>query len=115
MPNKTNLTIHAAQRIAQRGVSNEALELLVLFGSDIPAGKGVVKRRVLDQSYIDLIDSGYSIELADQAMRLCAVIASDETIITCYKRDPRPYKRRRKAVALGSANKRYCRRHNHVR
>lgn len=106
----TNLAVnftrspHAEERIAQRGVCPNALELVALFGTAFPAGGGCEKRKVHIKQMSDLCEAGYPLHIIERAMNLTAVFSSDGELITCYKgapsKSPAPRTRGRKAARM---------------
>jgi len=103
------ITRHAARRLAQRGVCREAFALLTLHGIDVPVGGGRVRREVRHQQVSGLHADDYSLEVIDRALRLEAIYASDDTLITCYQRAPHLPSRR------GAKGSRMLRRSQHNR
>lgn len=85
----TLMTRHATLRLAQRGICKDALELLTMHGIDIPAGRGQVRRELRGYQVGALHAEGFSLEIIGKALRLEAIFASDETLVTCYQRTPR--------------------------
>lgn len=90
----TSITDHAAARIVQRGVCQDALALLTLHGIDVPAGGGSMRREVRQQQVGDLHAQGYRFETIEKALRLEAIFGPDEALVTCYQRSPRRTDRR---------------------
>lgn len=85
----THCTQHAEQRLAQRNVSLEALEILISFGTDLPAGQGRVRRELHAIQAAELRAEGYCAALVDKALRIEAILSADGVLITCYQRTPR--------------------------
>lgn len=85
----THITRHAALRVAQRNICAQALELVTMHGVDVPAGGGLMRREVRYDQVTALHAEGFSLDVIEKALRLEAIFASDETLVTCYKRTPR--------------------------
>lgn len=82
-------TLHAQHRIAQRSICPDALALVGLYGADIPAGRGCVRRALRYSQTTDLHEQGYAFALIEKALRLEAVFSSEDELITCYVRTPK--------------------------
>lgn len=85
---------HAAWRIAQRGVCQDALDLLTLHGTDLPAGNGRVRRELYAAQTAELFEEGYPLAVIEKAFRLEAIFTESGILVTCYQRTPRPVARK---------------------
>lgn len=107
-----NFTKHAKYRVAQRGVCNDALELLFLYGHDMPAGGGCFRREIWNRQVSELHDLGFPLSLIERALRLEAVISEVGAVVTVYQRQPRGYRtgvRERRAASRRCARTRGAR------
>ena len=82
-----SLTLHADLRFSQRGISAEAAQLVMLHGSDLPAGSGAKKRYLTHQTKAELLNDDFPVSLVEAASRLELVISADEVVMTGYRRD----------------------------
>lgn len=81
-------SLHAEERIAQRGICSEALALVALYGKAFPAGGGCEKRKVHIKQMSELCEAGYKLHVVERAMNLTAVFSPEGELITCYKGAP---------------------------
>lgn len=79
---------HAEIRIAQRGICIAALEILFEHGDEIMAGSGCFRTRLRWSQARDLRQEGVPLRVVESALRTEAIFSGDETLVTCWKRDP---------------------------
>lgn len=78
-----NMTRHAEVRMAQRGIQSPHIDLLFQFGDlEVPCGKGGTSLAMTKTAYQKMLKKGISVQLADKARNLVAVIGSNGAIIT---------------------------------
>jgi site-specific recombinase XerD len=87
------MTKHVAQRIAQRGVRTEALNVVLAYGEDVPACNGCLKRELRHAQAVHLIADGLPLEVVETALKIEAIVSRDERLVTCYMRAPQCIKR----------------------
>lgn len=81
------LSKHAVVRSAQRNVNNQALDVVLSYGVDIPAGASICKRSLRESQLQELYQDGFSTNIVEKALNLEAVVHNDGSVITCYKID----------------------------
>ena len=89
------LSNHATVRTAQRNVKKDALDIVLTYGVDIPAGAGVSKRSLRVSQLQEIYQDGFSVNAIEKAFNLEAVVSNDGVIITCYKIDRKIFRRRK--------------------
>ena len=88
-----NITAHADQRIAQRGICPAALSLVILYGVDAPAGGGCKARELRLLQVSELHELGYAFAIIEKALRIRAILSREEELLTCYQRNPEKHVR----------------------
>ena len=81
------LSKHAVVRTAQRNVNKDALDIVLTYGVDIPAGAAISKRSLRVSQLQELYNDGFSVIAIEKAFNLMAVVSNDGVIITCYRID----------------------------
>lgn len=87
--NHKHRTHHAERRIEQRGIRQDALQLVLVHGHDVPAGEGCVRRELRLPQTSELLAEGFSLRTIEAALRIEAILSGDDNLITCYGRTPR--------------------------
>lgn len=82
-------TGHAQQRMAQRGIRPEAVDLVLAYGTDMPAGNGCSRRELHTIDALALLRGGLPLALVEQGMRLVLILNPSEQMITCYRKSGR--------------------------
>lgn len=82
-------TRHAHRRMAQRGIRRDALDLVLAYGTDMPAGNGCSRRELHTIDALGLLRDGQPLALVEQGMRLVLILNLGEQMITCYRKSGR--------------------------
>lgn len=101
------MTKHAADRIAQRGVHPEALNVVLAYGEDAPARDGCLKRELRHTQVHEALADGVPLKIIEAALKIEAIVSREERLVTCYMRSPRCLNR---PSRRGRSQKRYGRR-----
>ncbi len=101
------MTKHAVERMSQRGVSSQALEVVLTYGADTPAYDGCLKRALRHAEVNEILADGISLDVVEAALKIEAVLSQEERLVTCYQRAPRCLNR---ATRRQRINNRYGRR-----
>lgn len=88
------ITAHADQRIAQRGICPAALNLVILYGVDAPAGNSCKARELRLSQVSELHELGFAVTTIEKALRIRAILSCEEEMLTCYQRNPEKHARR---------------------
>lgn len=83
------MTKHAVERIAQRGVQSQALEVVLTYGADAPARGGCLKRELRHAQVNEILADGVSFDVVEAALKIEAILSREERLVTCYQRAPR--------------------------
>jgi hypothetical protein len=102
--NNFNLSKHASARTVQRNITSDALDIVLLYGIDLPAGCSVNKRSLRLSQLQELYYEGFSATNIEKAYQLEVVVGDDGCVITCYKIN-RAAHLRRKTKRLKSSNR----------
>ena len=96
------LTDHAKQRVAQRCISNEALQMVLDYGDETAAGNGCISyflsKKIANDLASDMPDTA---AVLAEACNLRAIVSSIGELVTCYhfsQRFLRAHKRRSRTV-----------------
>ena len=112
------MTRHAEVRIAQRGIQTAQIDLLFQFGDlEVPCGKGGTSLAMTKTAYQKMLKDGVSVQLADQARNLVAVIGSNGVIITVlhnYGRQGSHYTRDKRTSRCYASRRSGSRKRNHI-
>ena len=82
-------TRHAAERIAQRGVRLDALEIVLAYGDDIPAAGDCRRREFRHCRMGEALADNVPLSVLEAALKIEAVVSSKDQLVTCYLRTPR--------------------------
>lgn len=94
------ITHHALLRMAQRGIQNEALGVLMCFGSDRPAPGECTRRTLTADDHADALSEGLALDIVAQASTCEATVGDSETLVTVYRCNPRTRPARRPSQAV---------------
>lgn len=75
---------HAITRMAQRGIRIDFLDILLMHGTASNAGGGREQYRLLHRTVRQLRIDGHDAQTLHAAVKLCAVVSADGTVVTCY-------------------------------
>jgi hypothetical protein len=92
---ESNLSRHAITRAAQRGVTEDSINLVLAFG-DLEYSAGGRRRRLrLSRSRAaELVADGYSFRSIDAAQRVELILGTMDCIVTVIRCDSHPARRR---------------------
>lgn len=90
---KIDLSLHAQKRSQQRGVSLAAIELVVRFGTRVPAGGGCNAHRIDKRALrkISRYHGGLNGQMQDKMKNLEVVTGTDGTVLTTLHRTKRRF------------------------
>ena len=80
-----SLSNHATFRASQRNINKDALDIVLIYGVDVPAGVSVSKRSLRTAHLQEIYQDDVPINVIEQALNLEVVVANDGVVITCYK------------------------------
>jgi hypothetical protein len=86
--NTFSLSKHAVTRIAQRGILDRSLDILLIHGSRSDAGGGCEKYCLLERTVKQLKTEGYDARALKSATKLRAIVSTDGAVVTCYRGNP---------------------------
>ena len=89
------LSHHATVRTTQRNVNNDALDIVLTYGFDVPAGALISKRSLRLSHLQEIYEDGFSVNVVEKALNLEVVVRNDGLVITCYKVDRTKHLRRK--------------------
>lgn len=84
------LSRHAQQRMAQRSVSRDMVDLLIRYGDESPCGGQSFAITINKYGLEDLRNDGLRAAAVERLSRLRAVVANDGTLVTVMHRYHRP-------------------------
>ncbi|RYH06526.1 DUF4258 domain-containing protein [Tropicimonas sp. IMCC6043] len=96
---------HATTRMAQRGIQEQFLEILLMYGSRTDAGGGCEQYRLLDKTARELKKRGHESRPLEAAARIRAIIAPGGIVVTCFHRDREEGRRSRRRPRRSSRRK----------
>jgi hypothetical protein len=79
-------TKHADQRMAQRCIAEDALNLVLQYGKSSPAGGKRKTLRLEKTEITELLADGTNRDLVTKAQKIEAIVAADGTVVTTYQR-----------------------------
>ena len=79
------LSAHAATRMAQRGIRESILNLVLLHGAQSKAGSDCEEYLLPKRTARELSAAGYDGNLIKAATKVRAIVGSDGTVVTCYQ------------------------------
>lgn len=79
------LSIHAATRMAQRGIRGAILDLVLLHGSQSKASRDCEEYLLPARAARQLEAAGYDGHLVKAATKVRAIVEADGTVVTCYR------------------------------
>ena len=104
------LSNHAKSRSTQRNIHSEELELVLEYGTDVPAGSETNRRFLRQYQFQEIHNDGYSVQTIERAFGLEAIVSNEGLVITCYKvRSGKPNIRRKKHSSFKRINRLSCR------
>lgn len=83
------MTKHAVERIAQRGIQPQALAVVFTYGHDTPTPDGCLKRELHYTQLHEALADGVPLKIIEAALKIEAILSSEERLVTCYMRSPR--------------------------
>lgn len=87
MATEHHLTRHASERRVQQSIRKNDLDLLLEQADhELPARRGALKVSLTDDGIHDLLAAGIDANDVQRAARIVAVVGSDGSIITLYRR-----------------------------
>ena len=84
------LSRHAQQRMAQRSVSRDMVDLLIRYGDEAPCGRQSLAITINKYGLEDLRKDGVRGATVEKLSRLRAVMSNDGTLVTVMHRYHRP-------------------------
>jgi hypothetical protein len=76
---------HAEVRSAQRNIGYKEIEIVLRYGTDLPAGVGVSRRFLQLCQLQELQNDGYRVQIIERALGLELILKENGLVITCYK------------------------------
>ncbi|GAA6202930.1 hypothetical protein [Aquicoccus sp. SU-CL01552] len=101
------MTTHAVERIAQRGIQPQALNVVIAYGHDAPTRDGCLKRELRYTRVSEVLADGVPLKIIEAALKIEAILSREERLVTCYMRSPRCLNRPSRRTRI---QKRYGRR-----
>ena len=80
-----SLSNHATFRVSQRNIDKDAIDIVLTYGVDIPAGASVSKRSLRMAHLQEIYQDDFPVNAIERALNLEVIVANDGTVITCYK------------------------------
>ena len=77
-------TKHADQRMAQRCIAKDALNLVLQYGRSTPAGSKCKFLRLEKTEITELLADGINQDVVAKAQKIEVIIATDGTVVTAY-------------------------------